>query len=84
MFVARPRDVGGGRVIEQGPEAGIVVHTDIAIEVLERALFIRAFVGPVMVGRLDLLVLWRFHGPKVALRGELLVKVAFAERPRTL
>jgi len=67
MLVTCTGDVGGGRIIEQGAETSIVVHADIALEVLERALFIRAFIGPVMWGRLDLLVLtfgfWRFHIP---------------------
>ena len=61
MLVPRAGDVGGGRIVEQGAKAGIVVHADIALHVLEGAFFVRAFIGAVMAGRVDLLVLWRLH-----------------------
>ena len=77
MLVTSMRDVGGGRIIEQGAEAAVVVHADVALEVLERALFIRTLVGPVMGCRFDLGVFWRFHGPKVVARGEAAVKHPF-------
>jgi hypothetical protein len=77
MLVTRSCDVGGSRIIEEGAEAAIVVHADIALEVLERPLFISPVVGSMVVGWFKLLVLWRFHASIVARQGEGAVKCTF-------
>jgi len=57
VIVAGTRDVARSRVVQQGSEADIVVHSEIAIEMLERA---RVGLTFVLLDALGMLIMCRF------------------------
>jgi hypothetical protein len=66
-------DVGSGHVVEQGAESSVVVRSDVALIMRQRALF---FGRDTFVGNFGC-VPWHFHAEKIAPLYEQAAKGAF-------